>query len=172
MPVTLQILIQTATGMAYLHSRSPRVMHRDLKSLNILLSYDLSVRVADFGVTREFQNTHAMSRAGTMQWAAPEILLGEKYNHKCDVWSFGVVCWELLTALTPFDGINLVDLSKKVHLEGLRLPPPAGAPLPMLQLIARCWAKPADRPEFEKVLATLQRFAKTEMGAGGNSWFG
>ena len=156
LPIALRILAETATGMAYLHSRSPRVAHRDLKSLNLLLATDLSVRIADFGMSREFQHTNVMSRAGTMQWVAPEVLLGERYNHKCDVWSFGVVCWELLTALTPFDGVNLADLSKKVHMEGLRLPPPAGAPLPLLQLIAKCWAKPADRPEFEELLSALQ----------------
>eukprot|EP00966_Prymnesium_polylepis_P268861 6211185-Prymnesium_polylepis.1 len=144
--VAVKILAETASGMAYLHSRTPRVVHRDLKSLNLLLASDLSVRVADFGVSREFQHTDAMSRAGTMQWVAPEIMLGEAYNHKCDVWSFGVVCWELLTALTPFDGVNLAELCKKVHVDGLRLPPPAGAPLPILQLIGRCWKKPAERP--------------------------
>jgi serine/threonine protein kinase len=60
------------------------------------------VRVADFGLSRECWSTQQMSRLGTVQYAAPEVLLGKPYSHKCDVWSYGVVCWELLTALVPF----------------------------------------------------------------------
>ena len=78
LPYTLRLLAGTAAGMAYLHGRSPRVAHRDLKSLNLLLAADLTVRVADFGLSREFQQTDAMSRIGTMQWVAPEVLLGQR----------------------------------------------------------------------------------------------
>ena len=163
--IALKILNETATGMVYLHGCSPRVIHRDLKSLNLLLTADLEVRVADFGVSREVEHTDAMSRAGTLQWVAPEVMLGQRYNHKCDVWSFGVVCWELLTALTPFDGVNPVELSKKVHVDGLRLPPPPGAPLPLLQLMGRCWRKPAGRPEFSQLLVDLEKIR----GGGGDS---
>ena len=62
------------------------------------------------------------------------------------------------TDTTPFDGISLVELAKKVSMDGLRLPPPAGAPLPLLQMMARCWAtKPARRPEFEQLLVALRQ---------------
>ena len=121
------------------------------------LHRDLSVRVCDFGLSREFWHTHAMSRVGTLQWAAPEVLLGQPYSHKCDAWSFGVVAWELLTALMPFDGMSRADLARKVAVEGLRLPPPPGSPMPLLQMMARCWStKPRQRPEMRAMHKELQ----------------
>ena len=149
--LTLRILVDTAAGLAHLHGRSPRIAHRDIKSMNLLLAADLTVRLADFGLSREFHHTNAMSRVGTLQWVAPEVLLGKSYNHTCDLWSFGVVCWELLTALIPFDGMSKSELVAKVAVEGLRLPPPAGAPMLLLQVMARCWAKPTKRPSIEKI---------------------
>ena len=58
--------------------------------------------MADFGLSRECLQPGAMTRVGSVQWAAPEVLLGQSYSHKCDLWSFGVVCWELLTAQAPW----------------------------------------------------------------------
>ena len=69
--LSLRILAQTAQGMLHLHSCSPRVVHRDLKSSNIILGHDYAVKVADFGLSREFLQTNAMSRVGTLQWVAP-----------------------------------------------------------------------------------------------------
>mmetsp|Transcript_26098 Transcript_26098/g.71912 ORF Transcript_26098/g.71912 Transcript_26098/m.71912 type:complete len:103 (-) Transcript_26098:950-1258(-) len=72
---------------AYLHSLSPPIIHRDLKSQNLLITHDWSVKVADFGLAREYQRqTATMSRVGSVQWAAPEVLLGGDYSHKCDIW--------------------------------------------------------------------------------------
>ena len=94
-------------------------------------------------------------------WAAPEVLLGHGYSHKCDLWSFGVVCWETMTARVPFDGMSQVLVATRVALEGMRLPVPADAPMPLLRLMARCWAEvPALRPDFSEVLAELQALAK------------
>jgi len=157
--LSLRLLTDTASGMAYLHSCSPRVVHRDLKSSNILLGSDYAVKIADFGLSREVHQTHAMSRVGTLQWVAPEVLLGQKYSHKCDAWSFGVVIWELLTAMVPFDGLDRNELARKVALEGLRLPPPPGTPRRLLVLIARCFDKPRGRPEFAKVVTELRSIA-------------
>lgn len=74
-------------AQAYLHSLSPPIIHRDLKSQNLLITHDWSVKVADFGLAREYQRqTATMSRVGSVQWAAPEVLLGGDYSHKCDLW--------------------------------------------------------------------------------------
>ena len=117
--------------------------------------------MADFGLSRECVRTAAMTRVGSVQWAAPEVLLGHGYSEKCDVWSFGVVCWETMTARVPFDGMSQVLVATRVALEGMRLPVPADAPMPLLRLMARCWAEvPALRPDFAEVLAELQALAK------------
>ena len=117
------------------------------------------MQVADFGLSRECQGPGpaAMTRVGSVQWVAPEVLLGHGYSHTCDAWSFGVVCWELMTARIPFDGIPTVLVATKVALEGMRLPVPPDAPLQLLRLMARCWAEaPAQRPEFSEVLVELE----------------
>jgi len=156
LPLALRLLSQTACGMHYLHSCSPRVIHRDLKSSNLLLDAQYGVKVADFGLSREYLQTNAMTRVGTLQWVAPEVLLGECYSHKCDLWSFGVVCWELCTAKVPFDGMARSELARKVAVEGLRLPPPEATPRQLLRLMAKCFGKPSTRPEFSRVIAELQ----------------
>ena len=157
--LALRLLADCARGMAYLHSRQPAVIHRDLKSQNLLVTADGSVQVADFGLSRECHGSGpaAMTRVGSVQWVAPEVLLGHGYSRTCDVWSFGVVCWELMTARIPFDGIPTVLVATKVALEGMRLPVPPDAPLQLLRLMARCWAEaPAQRPEFSEVLVELE----------------
>ena len=100
-----------------------------------------------------------MTRVGSVQWAAPEVLLGQSYSHKCDLWSFGVVCWELFTAKVPFDGMQRNELARKVAVEGLRLPPPPALPRRLLRLMATCFGKPSKRPEFAHVLAELHAAA-------------
>ena len=144
--------------MAYLHER--QVVHRDLKSQNLLVDWDWSVRVADFGLSRECLTTGTMTRGvgavGGARGAARTWL-----SHKGDLWSFGVVCGETMPARVPFDGRSQVLVATRVALEGMRLPVPADAPMPLLRLMARCWAEvPALRPDFSEVLAELQALAK------------
>ena len=168
--LALQLLSGCARGMRYLHARTPPIIHRDLKSQNLLVAADGSVQVADFGLSRECLRTAAMTRVGSVQWAAPEVLLGHGYSQKCDVWSFGVVCWELMTARIPFDGMSQVLVASKVALEGMRLPVPPDAPLQLLRLMARCWAdEPGKRPEFGEIVAELDA-VQQEVPAGPAPW--
>ena len=156
------MLADAARGMAYLHSCEPPIIHRDLKSHNLLVASDLSLRVADFGLSRECLHATAMTRVGSVQWAAPEVLLGQRYSHKCDQWSFGVVCWEVLTARVPFDGLAQPEVATKVALEKMRLPVPPKTPMRLLRLIARCWCEsPEARPCFDELLVELQGIEHT-----------
>ena len=117
----------------------------------------MELKVADFGLSRECFATAAMTRVGSVQWAAPEVLLGKKYSHKCDLWALGVVCWEILTARVPFEGMGPGAIATKVACQGMRLPVPTGAPMPLLKLMAKCWVdKPTERPEMKEVMADLQ----------------
>ena len=154
--LAMRMLADCARGVGYLHGCSPPIIHRDLKSQNLLVGADYSVKVADFGLSRECLQPGAMTRVGSVQWAAPEVLLGKSYSHKCDLWSFGVVCWEVLTARVPFDGMAPTTVATKVAMEGLRLPVPPQAPMRLLRLIARCWSEdPEQRPSFEAVVTEL-----------------
>ncbi|CAI5716314.1 unnamed protein product [Hyaloperonospora brassicae] len=99
----LAIAADISNALVYLHSLSPVVLHRDLKSLNILLTDDLQAKLSDFGLSRETSFDGTMtSCVGTPLWTAPEVLRGERYSEKADIYSFGVVLAELDTCLLPY----------------------------------------------------------------------
>ena len=82
--------LEIAKGVNYLHSFNPPILHRDLKSLNILLNKNLEVKIADFGWAR-LRNVHMTRLRGTFQWMAPEVILKDNYTEKADVYSFGII---------------------------------------------------------------------------------
>jgi serine/threonine protein kinase len=87
----------------YLHRQKPPIMHRDMKSLNILVDENFHVKLADFGLSFD-KNNNLNTRMGTLNWVAPEILEGSTvYDEKADIYSFGLVLWEILTGKTPFE---------------------------------------------------------------------
>lgn len=93
--------------MCYLHSFKPPIIHRDLKSPNLLVDKDWTVKVSDFGLSRVKAQTMApWSRAGTPEWMAPEVLRNEPSNEKCDVYSYGVILYELVTGREPWTELN------------------------------------------------------------------
>ncbi|XVF82735.1 hypothetical protein PTKIN_Ptkin16aG0073400 [Pterospermum kingtungense] len=100
----LNMALDVARGMNYLHRLNPPIVHRDLKSLNLLVDSSYTVKVCDFGLSRPKANTFLSSTtaAGTPEWMAPEVLCDELSNEKADVYSFGVVLWELMTLQQPW----------------------------------------------------------------------
>uniref|UniRef100_H3G6I1 Protein kinase domain-containing protein n=1 Tax=Phytophthora ramorum TaxID=164328 RepID=H3G6I1_PHYRM len=89
-------------ALTYLHSCAPPVIHRDLKSSNILLNQAMDAKVTDFGISRERIDATMTAGVGTSLWMAPEVMLGERYDDKADMFSFGVVLSELDQHTTPY----------------------------------------------------------------------
>ena len=95
----LKMAIDISKGMAYLHSATPTIVHRDLKSPNLLVDENFTVKICDFGLARVKENTFVQTINGcagtTPNWMAPEVLRNEKFTEKADVFSMGVILWEV-----------------------------------------------------------------------------
>uniref|UniRef100_A0A673M239 Mitogen-activated protein kinase kinase kinase n=1 Tax=Sinocyclocheilus rhinocerous TaxID=307959 RepID=A0A673M239_9TELE len=157
--------VQIARAMLYLHCQAiVPVIHRDLKSSNILIlerveNDDLSnktLKVTDFGLAREWHRTTKMSAAGTYAWMAPEVIRSSTFSKGSDVWSYGVLLWELLTGEVPFRGIDGLAVAYGVAMNKLSLPIPSTCPEPFARLMEDCWnVDPHARPPFTSILDQL-----------------
>ncbi|KAG2483816.1 hypothetical protein HYH03_017339 [Edaphochlamys debaryana] len=155
----LGMAMDIAKGMEYLHNCKPVLVHRDLKSPNLLVDRDWTVKVCDFGLSQVKMNTFltAKSQGGSPAWMAPEILRNERCDEKSDVFSFGVILYELVTGREPWESLNPMQVVGVVGFNGQRMDLPSDLDPAVNALIQACWAdKPTERPSFSQVLATLQ----------------
>ncbi|XP_030962846.1 serine/threonine-protein kinase CTR1-like isoform X3 [Quercus lobata] len=154
----LNMAYDVAKGMNYLHQLKPPIVHRDLKSPNLLV--DASYTVCDFGLSRLKANTFLSSKtaAGTPEWMAPEVLRNEPSNEKSDVYSFGVILWELVTLQQPWRDLNPPQVVAAVGFKGERLDIPNTVNHEVAALIEACWAsEPRKRPSFSYIMKLLQQ---------------
>ncbi|KAG1761708.1 hypothetical protein EDD22DRAFT_895203 [Suillus occidentalis] len=167
----LNIMLDIARGMEYLHMRKPSVIHRDCKSSNILITSRGTAKIADFGLAKVKQSTRSMVRSlvGTVNWQAPELWHAHpKYNHKVDVFSCAMVYWEMLqwhvpNKKFPWEGMNehaIYDIvgakRQRPSITGLRK---QWCP-DIIDLLERMWAHdPNDRPTMSEVVKELEHIA-------------
>ncbi|GIL76929.1 hypothetical protein Vretimale_8607 [Volvox reticuliferus] len=152
----LAVCLGVAQGMAWLHRHS--ILHRDLKSANILLDNSGNAKIADFGLAKIYNgNRQALTGGlGTYQWAAPEVLAHQRYSEKADVYSFGIVLWECMTRRLPYEGMTAVQAAVGVVNHGLRPDMPRDTPPDMTELVRACWAAvPEQRPSFTQIEVQL-----------------
>uniref|UniRef100_A0A1A8J8Q2 Mitogen-activated protein kinase kinase kinase n=5 Tax=Nothobranchius TaxID=28779 RepID=A0A1A8J8Q2_NOTKU len=165
--------VQIARGILYLHEEAVvPIIHRDLKSSNILLLEKIenddigrkTLKITDFGLAREWHKTTKMSAAGTYSWMAPEVIKSSLFSKGSDVWSYGVLLWELLTGEVPYRGIDGLAVAYGVAVNKLTLPIPSTCPEPFAKLMEECWDQdPHVRPSFSCILEQLSAIEEAVM---------
>jgi ankyrin repeat protein/tRNA A-37 threonylcarbamoyl transferase component Bud32 len=165
----LNIAIEMANGIAVLHGWDPQIVHRDLKSLNLLVTSDWKIKVADFGLSRFTTggNMETFKKlCGTFAYCAPEIFGGTSFTDKSDVYSMGMVIWELIIRVTkghyeqPFSEYKQLQFDFQILVQaaqGLRPTLPDNTPAAIAEVFKKCCdAKPESRPSAKEVVQLLE----------------
>ncbi|KAK8332359.1 hypothetical protein V6Z11_A10G135600 [Gossypium hirsutum] len=142
--VVIKLALDLSRGLSYLHSK--RIVHRDVKTENMLLDAHRNLKIADFGVAR--------------------VLDGKPYNRICDVYSFGICLWEIYCCDMPYPDLSFVDVSSAVARQNLRPEIPRCCPNSLASIMRKCWdANPKKRPEMDEVVRMLEA-VNTSKGGG------
>jgi len=178
-PRRLGLAMDSAKGMLYLHSHKPHVIHRDLKTPNLLVDGQWRAKVTDFNLSRlsETPSVASSVAANNPRWQAPEVIHSRNFSASGDVYAFGLILWELATWELPFEQFTQFQIILNVGEKGGRpeIPDPSspslrGGDFPgyadYVALMEACWAqKPEDRPGFDQIIAMLRKIV---VGLGSN----
>ncbi|KGN49231.1 serine/threonine/tyrosine-protein kinase HT1 [Cucumis sativus] len=154
----IKFALDVARGMEYLHSQG--VIHRDLKPENVLIDEDMHLKIADFGIAcpEAFFDPLA-DDPGTYRWMAPEMIKHKPCSRKVDVYSFGLMLWEMVSGAIPYEDMTPIQAAFAVVNKNLRPVISSDCPLAMRALIEQCWSlQPDKRPDFWQIVKVLEQF--------------
>lgn len=151
----IQIALDIASSIKHLHSLN--VIHRDIKSANIMFDNNGKAKLIDYSLACFIDNEEDLKpETGTYRYMAPEIIRHEKYSLSADVYSFGIFLWELFFKTTPFQGLNPIEAAYSVAKSNLRPVIPDGTNPHLRSLIITCWhPNPDSRPKFREICSIL-----------------
>ena len=149
------IMIGVAKGMLALHKK--KIIHRDLKSLNVLLDERCFPKICDFGLSIVDSEVAMKTKdIGTPHWMAPELFESNDYTNKVDVYAYGILLWEILTGSTPYKGKSGLQIAMAVCQRGERPAFPKNTPKKIQNFIKQCWHQiPSKRPSFQQIVTLL-----------------
>ncbi|KAL3998627.1 Protein tyrosine kinase family protein [Acanthocheilonema viteae] len=155
-----QFAVDICEGMKFLEMKN--VVHRDLAARNVLLDDELTAKISDFGLAKdanECQYTESALSKFPIKWTAPEALRCSKFSTKSDIWSFGVLLWEIFSyGRVPYPRIPIQDVVRHIE-KGYRMEPPEGCPTEISRLMNDAWMlEPSVRPSFTIILQRLKLF--------------
>jgi len=149
--------IDVSIAMNYLGSQ--KIIHRDLSARNLLVDEHNSIKVADFGLSRHTTDNQYIAKSNffPIRWTAPEAGFYGKYSTKSDVWSFGIVLYEIITkGKIPYESFTKEEVLKQIE-KGYRIPCPDECPESLYIIMAKCWSKnPNERPSFLEIKNDLE----------------
>lgn len=157
----LTFALEMVSGLLYLHSKN--IVHRDLKSLNVLIDEHMHAKIADFGLAKIRHSTETLTVGpmGTPCWMAPELFDEGACDKTTDIYATGIIFWEIAARKKPYEGKTLAQLIKDL-MNGKREKIPAETPQKFAALITRCWAQRAEeRPTIENVVQNMQDIKRT-----------
>jgi len=160
--IRLKFAIDVAKGLAYLHTNTPKVIHRDLKPANCLVDNKWTVKISDFGLsTIKTQNDYTMTSVGTPVYMAPEVISKSRYSESADIYSLGIVLYEIFTGITAYSDKsekNIMNLMIDIATNGLRPTMPVDVNPAIKQMIDECLDKnPETRPTAAELELRLKR---------------
>eukprot|EP01102_Stenamoeba_stenopodia_P010656 TRINITY_DN3237_c0_g1_i5.p1 TRINITY_DN3237_c0_g1~~TRINITY_DN3237_c0_g1_i5.p1 ORF type:complete len:1193 (+),score=204.69 TRINITY_DN3237_c0_g1_i5:671-4249(+) len=175
----LSLIRDMASALEYLFDKH-RIIHRDLKSPNVLLNYEINdegeptyvAKIADFGFSRSVALVSELTRSVVENpvWLAPEVIENRPYSEKADVYSLGVIMWEIVTRQNYFDDVQFQSMLEKMVIRGDRPSIPAYCHTSLAQLIEKCWANdPNGRPSFRDILDALASMSAEDFERYGES---
>uniref|UniRef100_A0A673AZR9 Tyrosine-protein kinase n=1 Tax=Sphaeramia orbicularis TaxID=375764 RepID=A0A673AZR9_9TELE len=160
LPKLIDFSAQIAEGMAYIEKKN--YIHRDLRAANVLVSESLLCKIADFGLARVIEDNEYTAREGAkfpIKWTAPEAFNYGSFTIKSDMWSFGILLYEIITyGKIPYPGMTKSEVMTSVQ-RGYRMPRPDSCPPELYEIMLSCWKdKPENRPTFDYVQSVLDDF--------------